>query len=44
MSATFGVIVIFPVYGQFMDSGRIICKTYILNNSNAVSYKKGKQN
>ena len=38
MSASCDVIVIFPIYGQFgaslkTDSGRIICKTYILINS-----------
>ena len=28
---------------QFGDSGRIICKTYIFNNSNLLSYKNRKQ-
>ena len=44
MSANYGVIVIFPIYGQFgaiqkLDSGRIVCKTYIFINSNLSSYK-----
>ena len=44
MSANYGVIVIFPIYGQFgaiqkPDSGRIVCKTYIFINSNLSSYK-----
>ena len=34
MLTNFGVIVIFPFYGQFgailkLDSGRIVCKIYI---------------
>ena len=38
------VIVIFPIYGQFggirkVDSGRIVCETYISINSNLLSYK-----
>ena len=38
------VIVIFPIYGLFgairkLDSGRIICKTFIFINSNLSSYK-----
>ena len=38
------VIVIFPIYGQFgairkLDSGCIVCKTYIFINSNFLSYK-----
>ena len=49
MSANCGVIVIFPIYGQFgairkPDSGRIVCKTYIFINSNLLSYKNLKQN
>ena len=44
MPADCDVIVIFPIYGQFgaiwkPDSGRIVCKTYIFNNSNLLSYK-----
>ena len=44
MSANYGVIVIFPIYGQFgaiqkPDSGRIVCKTYIFINSNLSPYK-----
>ena len=43
------VTVIFPIYGQFaairnLDSGRIVCKTYILINSNLLSYENWKQN
>ena len=39
MSANYDVFVIFPIYGQFgairkPDSGRIICKTYNVINSN----------
>ena len=38
------VVAIFPIYGQFgaiqkSDSGRIVCKTYILINSKILSYK-----
>ena len=49
MSATYDVIVIFPIYGQFgaiwkPDSWRMICKTYIFINSNLLSYKNWKQN
>ena len=49
MSSNCGVIVIFPIYGQFgtiqkLDSGRIVCKNYILIESNFVSYKNWKQN
>ena len=44
MSVNCDVIVIFPIYGQFgairkLDSGRIVCKTYIFINSNLLSYK-----
>ena len=39
------VIVVFLIYGQFgairkLDSGHIVCKTYIFINSNLLSYKK----
>ena len=48
MSASCDVIVIFPIYGQFgaiqkLDSGRIVCKTYIFIESNLLSYKNWKQ-
>ena len=38
------VTVIFPIYGQFgtirkLDSGHIICKTYVFINSDLLSYK-----
>ena len=44
MSESWDVIVIFPVYGQFgvmwkLDSGRIVCKTYIFIKSNLLFYK-----
>ena len=44
-----GVIVIFPICGQFgamrkSDSGRMVCNTYIFINSNLSSYKNWKQN
>ena len=44
MSENCGVIVIFPISGQFgaiwkPDSGRIVCKTYIFIKSNLLSYK-----
>ena len=44
MLANCDVIVIFPIYGQFVailmpDSGRIVRKTYIFINSNLLSYK-----
>ena len=44
MSVNCGVIIIFPIYGQFgairkPDSERIVCKTYIFINSNLLSYK-----
>ena len=44
MSENCGVIVIFPISGQFgaiwkSDSGRIVCKTYIFIKSNLLSYK-----
>ena len=49
MSANWGVIIIFPIYGQFWaiqnpDSGRIVCKSYIFINSNLLPYKRWKQN
>ena len=38
------VIVIFLIYDQFgPDSGRLVYKTYILINSNLLSYKNRKQ-
>ena len=45
MSESWDVIVIFPVYGQFgvmwkLDSGRIVCKTYIFIKSNLLFLKK----
>ena len=38
------IIVIFLIYGQFgairkLESGRIVCKSYIFINSNLLSYK-----
>ena len=49
MSANCDVIVIFPIYGKFgaiqkPDFARIVCKTFILINSNLSSYKNWKQN
>ena len=49
MSENYGNIVICSIYGQFediekQDSGRIVCKTYIVINSNLSSYKIWKQN
>ena len=49
MSKNCNVIAIFPIYGQFgvirkPDSGRIVCKIYILMKSNLLSYKNWKQN
>ena len=48
ISANSDVIVFFLIYGQFgairkPDSGHIVCKTYIFNNSNLLSYKNWKQ-
>ena len=45
----FDVSAIFSIYGQFgairkPDSGRIICKTYTVINSNLLSCKNWKQN
>ena len=44
MLTNFDVIVIFTIYGQFgairkLDSGCIVCKTYISINSNLLYYK-----
>ena len=49
MSANCDVIVIFLIYGQLgairkPDAGRMVCKSYILINSNLLSYKNWKQN
>ena len=49
MSKNCNVIAIFPIYGQFgvirkPESGRIVCKIYILIKSNLLSYKNWKQN
>ena len=44
MTENYDVIVIFSIYGQFgaiqsLDSGRIVCKSYIFINSKLLSYK-----
>ena len=44
MSTSFEVIVIFLIYSQFevmrkLDTGSMICKTYIFINSNLLSFK-----
>ena len=49
MSKKYDAIVIFPIYHQFgtirkLDSGRIVCKTYIFINSKLLSYQIWKQN
>ena len=49
MSANCDVIVIFLIYAQFeaiqeLDSGHMVCKTYIFIKSNLLSYKNWKQN
>ena len=49
MSEYCDVIVIFLIYEQFgtirkFDSGSKVCKTYILINSNLLSYKNCKKN
>ena len=49
MSQNGDVIDIFPIYSQFgaiqkLDSGHIVCKTYIFINSNLLSYKNRQQN
>ena len=48
MSANCNVILIFQIYGQFgaiqnLDSGRIVCNTYIFIKSNLLSYTNLKQ-
>ena len=45
MPTNYGVIVNFSIYGRFEtiwkpDSRRMICNSYILKNSNLLSYKK----
>ena len=47
MTANCDVIVIFLIYGQFgaiqkLDSGRMVCKTYIFIKSNLLSCKNWK--
>ena len=42
------IIAIFPIYSQFgairkLDSGRIVCKTYIFIKINLLSYKNWKK-
>ena len=42
MSGSYDAIAIFPIYGRFgviwkPDSGRIVCETFILINSNLLS-------
>ena len=49
MSPKCDIIVVFIVYGHFrttrkLDSGRIVCKTYIFIKGNLFSYKNWKQN
>ena len=44
MLASYDVIVIFVISGQVgaiwkLDSGRIVCKSYIFINGNLISYK-----
>ena len=44
MLASYDVIVIFVISGQLraiwkLDSGRIVCKSYIFINGNLISYK-----
>ena len=44
MSENCDVIVIFSIYGQFgaiwkLDSRCVVCKTYVLINSNHLTYK-----
>ena len=44
MSENCDVIVIFPIYGYFgaiwkLDSGSMVCKTYIFVSINPLSYK-----
>ena len=47
MLANSDIIVLFQIYDQFgvirkSDSGHIVCKTYIFNNSNLLSFKNWK--
>ena len=49
MSTSCDVIVIFPMFGQYvtlrkLDSGHTACKTYVFINSNFLSYNNWKQN
>ena len=49
MSSNCDVIVIFPIYGKFgdilkLDSGGMVCKTYIFMNNHFFTYKNWKQN
>ena len=49
MSENCEIIAIFPIYGQFgaiqkLDSGRILCETYVFIHSKLLSYKNWKQN
>ena len=49
MLANCDIIVIFSISGQYgeiqkLDSGCIVCKTYIFINSNLLFYKNCKQN
>ena len=44
MSKNYDVIVIFRIFGQFgavwrPDSGHRVCRNYVFNNSNLLSYK-----
>ena len=48
MSTYYDVTVIFPIYGQFgairkLDSGQLVCKTYIFTNCNLLSYENWKK-
>ena len=49
MSKNFDAIVVFHIYNQFgsirkPNSGRVVCKTYVLINSDVLSFKTWKQN
>ena len=49
MSANCDAIVNFPIYGQFgairkLNSGRMVCKTYIVISIDLLFYKNSKQN
>ena len=49
ISASCDVIVVFSIYGQFeaiwkQNSRHMVCKTYILINSNLLSYRNWKEN